>query len=738
MRVRVADGPEVVYLPQQAPIVIGRDTEDGIAVSEPLVSRRHARLVFDGSWVIEDVGSTNGTWCGGERLDRHVVAGTVTVGLGSPVGGARLTLRVERPAAAVPDLVGGGTAHRPQMPRDLILGRDPACDLPLQDPMVSWHHALITRDVQAAWIEDLGSTNATLVNGESVDRRRLRDGDRLLIGNTHLRYESGTVVPTEGEGFVVDRATTVIRGGRRIVDAVSFSITRPSLVAVIGPSGAGKSSLMRLVTGQAAPSSGTVTLDGATMTSHRHAHQGQVGFVPQHTVAHPALTTAQALLYTARLRLAADISRSERHRLVARVMEQLGLTAHASTRISLLSGGQQRRVGIAMEMLTDPSMLILDEPTAGLDPSLVKQIMTVLRHLADSGRQVLVVTHDLGHLDLVDKVLVLRAGGRGAYFGRPDGVFAHFGTSSWPETFEKLEVPDPAAAPEGRAPGSRVGQALELPAPGKSGQVITAQLLVVLRRHCRLIATDPLYLTLLFVMPLALGALALLVPGSAGLGPPRDPTSSEATRILVLLIVGGAFLGIASPVRDLVGERETYVHEREAGLSSGSYLAAKTFVFAALSVLQCSLLVGLVLLFKPAPSDALVLPSPGLEVGLAVLFTALSGVALGLAISSRVATTEQTMPPLVLAVMSQLVMCGGLFPVDGRGPLAVASWLFPTRWTYAAAGATADLNHLTPGSDSDRLWQHEPRMWLGAMLLVTVLTACWLGIAALGLRRRRP
>lgn len=733
VRVQVDGGPALEFTPADSPIEIGRGLERGINLDDPLVSRRHARLEYEREWVLVDTGSRNGVWRDGHRVDRTVVDGMVRLGLGHESDGTRLTVTV-RPTGPLPGPAANlDTALPARTSSSMTIGRDPSCDMVLADAMVSWHHARLVPDGHSHWLEDLGSTNDTVVNGARIQRLQLRDGDQILIGNSNLVYADGRLAPVEGEGFVVDDASLTIRGGRRIVDSVSFSLTRPSVIAIIGPSGAGKSSLLRMATGQISPSSGSVTLNGATMTSHRHAHRGQVGVVPQYTVAHSALTARQALEYTARLRLASDVSRSEMHQLVSDILGRLGLAPHADTALSRLSGGQQRRVGIAMEMLTDPSMLILDEPTAGLDPSLVLQIMTVLRGLADSGKQVLVVTHDLDHLDLVDKVLVLQAGGSPSYFGPPSGVFQHFGTTNWAETFDRLATPGAAF----RTPTvPRSDQPLHLPATRRGMRAVVVQTLVVLQRQLRLIATDPLYLALLVGMPLALGALALAVPGDDGLARPQDPASAEATRLLVLLIVGGAFLGISSPIRDLVGERAIYAHERDAGLSSGAYLVAKASVFFSVAVIQCLLLVGLVLTFRPSPADALVLGSPGLEIGAAVVATALSGVALGLAISSRVATTEQTMPPLVLSVMGQLVMCGGLFPIDGRGPLAILSWAFPTRWTYAAAGATADLNNLTPSADPDDLWMHSTSTWVGCMLLVAVLTAVLLVLAATGVRRR--
>ena len=155
-----------------------------------------------------------------------------------------------------------------------------------------------------------------------------------------------------------------------------------------------------------------------------------------------------------------------------------------------------------------------------------------------------------------------------------------------------------------------------------------------------------------------------------------------------------------------------------------------------MAAFQSVLLAGLVLAFRPGPRNALVMGSGQVELASAVIATALTGVALGLAVSSRVSTIEQSMPPLVLLVMGQLVMCGGLFQVDGRGVLPVLSWAFPTRWGYAAAASTVDLNHISPDVDPDGLWVHSASNWTGCMLLLVVIAAICLAVAARGVARR--
>lgn len=720
-----AESQRFTFGPEDSPILIGRGKESAVRVEGSMVSRLHAELVHDDGWLLRDLGSTNGCWVEGRRVQQVRLAGRTDLRLGG-VDGPLVEVDTAAPTAARPAQDFG----------ERIIGRDPRSWRFVDDPVASWHHASVTAGPEGHWLNDLGSTNSTLVNGEQVSRHLLRDGDRVLVGNTLLEWRSDLLDGVEGRGFRVEGASLDVAGGKRIVNGVSFAIRKPSLVAVIGPSGAGKSSLLRLVTGEATPTEGAVSLDGATMTSQRRAHRGQIGVVPQYTVAHSVLSARRALDLTARLRLPADVGRRERDQLVADVLEQMGLTEHADTRIGRLSGGQQRRVGIGMELLTDPSMLILDEPTAGLDPALVLQIMQLLRTLADNGKRVLLVTHDLEHFALVDEVVVLKAGGTAAYVGSPSGVFSYFGTRSWAETFAVLAEParsQLAGSPRARGTGGTTVEAMDLPPARTDAATTIRQARVALERQARLVVADRAFLALSVAMPLVLGLLAFAVPGSSGLGPSSDPLSAEAARLLVLLTIGAAFLGMSSAVRDLVGERSIFTHERRAGLRPVAYLAAKLTAFSLIASLQAMLLVGLVLTFRPGPQSGVVLPSGPAELTFAIVATSLVSVALGLAISSRISTSEQAMPPLVVGIMGQLVMCGGLFPVDGRGVLPVLSALFPSRWGYAAAASTVDLNQVSKAVDPDQLWQHSATTWWGCLLVLAAMwtllvSATWAGL----------
>jgi ABC-type Na+ transport system ATPase subunit NatA len=311
----------------------------------------------------------------------------------------------------------------------------------------------------------------------------------------------------------------------------------------------------------------------------------RIGLVPQDDVVHHQLTVEAALRFAAELRLP-HVSSDERAAAVTRVLEELELTGHAHTRVERLSGGQRKRASVAMELLTGPALLILDEPTTGLDPALDRQVMSMLRRLADAGRVVLVVTHCLTHLDVCDQVLFLAPGGKTVYCGPAQEIGAALGTTNWADLFAGVAAdPDTAhhafvtrcraeASPRASVPRPAAGLR---PAPCR----LARQMGTVARRQVRLIAADRGYSLFLAVLPFVLGALTLLVPGHVGLGTahPRGADADEPVQIVFLLTI-----------RDVVGERSIFRREQAVGLSATAYLVAKIAVYALTAALQTAVL----------------------------------------------------------------------------------------------------------------------------------------------------
>ncbi|WP_038868940.1 AAA family ATPase, partial [Mycobacterium avium] len=236
-----------------------------------------------------------------------------------------------------------------------------------------------------------------------------------------------------------------------------------------------------------------------------------------------------------------------------------------------LSGGQRKRASVALELLTGPSLLILDEPTSGLDPALDRQVMTMLRQLADAGRVVLVVTHSLTYLDVCDQVLLMAPGGKTAFLGPPGQIGPAMGTTNWAHIFAKVGAdPDEAnrrfLAQNRPPPPARTEAPAELGAPAQTSK--RRQFFTIARRQVRLVIADRAYFLFLAVLPFVMGALSLTVPGSAGFGyaDPAGESAGEAGTILTLLTMAAAFMGTALTIRDLIGERPIFRREQAVGL----------------------------------------------------------------------------------------------------------------------------------------------------------------------------
>lgn len=506
------------------------------------------------------------------------------------------------------------------------------------------------------------------------------------------------------------------------LDAVSFSAAPGTLTALIGPSGAGKSTLAQTLAGAIAPDSGVVRFDGS------------IGLVPQDDIVHGKLTVAMALQYAAELRGADP-------RVVATVLAELEMTAHAHTRIDKLSGGQRKRVSVATELLTDPALLILDEPTTGLDPALDRQVMALLRRLADAGRIVIVVTHSLAFLDTCDQVVLLAPGGKTAYVGTPADLGQVLGSTDWADIFAGL-CADPEAAQRRHlerrwAPSAPPRLRLIKLAPTAPRYRVTFwdQFVILACRQVRLLTADRGYLTFLAVLPLLVGILPLTVSGHAGFLTAAASAPFEAKQVIALTNFAAILMGVTLTVRDLTNERALFRREQTAGLSTTAYLLAKITVFGTVAVIQSVLLTLIVCIGKTAPAGAAALGSPLAELVVGVAASGLVAAILGLAISALARTADQVMPLLAVALTAQLVLAGGFIPVTGRPALSAIASVTPARWGFSATASTSDLSNLVIGIAQDGHWQHTASAWLFDMTMLGALAVGFAGIARWRLRR---
>jgi ABC-type multidrug transport system ATPase subunit len=658
------------------------------------------------------------------------------------------------------------TMRMPLPAKALRIGRVPDNDVVLPDLDVSRHHAELRKSPAGTYeIVDLGSHNGTYVNGRRVSSAVIGEDDIVSIGHSTFRLAGGELRQYEDEGEVSFKAQDLVvrvGGGKVILNHVSFPVPEKSLLGVIGPSGAGKSTLLGALTGMRPADTGTVLYDNRDLYANYAELRYRIGLVPQESVLHTQLTARRALQYSAELRFPADTTSAERTARVDEVMSELGLTRHANTRADRLSGGQLKRVNVAQELLTKPSLLFLDEPTSGLDPGLDKSVMEQMRDLAHDGRTVIVVTHSVANLDTCDRLLVLFPGGKVAYYGPPGDGLSYFGLPGWAEVFQAFErYPDRdwagefAASPQYQQyvadrqrprPVGRHAAPDEPLEPQEQRRGAMQQLSTLTRRYLRVISSDRGYLVFQGLLPIVLGGLIHFVGTSEGLsdkihGQVVPHSNTSATEVLLMLVICACLAGTASSIRELVKERAIYVRERAAGLSSGAYLFSKLIVLGVISVLQSVVLVLLGVIGEPLPSQGAFLtglPLVELLIGIAVL--GLASMCLGLLVSALVSTSEKAMPVLVLLTMVQVILSGSVLPLHGKTGLSQLAYLAPARWGFGAVASTTNLNVITPtlGNIVDPLWNHTGSNWLRDMGIMIGLAAVFVAVAALRLRRLGP
>ncbi|GGU88075.1 ABC transporter ATP-binding protein [Streptomyces litmocidini] len=823
---------------------LGRDPQGDLVIDDARVSWRHATISWGGrSWVIEDHGSTNGTFLQGQRIHQVEIGPGSAVHLGNATDGPRLNLAAagaagaaaapqhqapqQAPAQQAPAHQAAGAAAQadwathqapPQQPgwqqppahqqvphqqvphqqgpgqgrpggaagapspygdrspttfyqldlgRVMRIGRALENELVVSDLQVSRHHAEFHATPDGRFeIRDLGSHNGTYVNGQPIPKggtALLGPQDIVGVGHSTFRIVGGQLeefVDTGSVSFSARHLTVTVDGGKQILKDVTFGVPEKSLIGVIGPSGSGKSTLLKALTGYRPANEGDVLYDNRSLYKQFAELRQRIGLVPQDDILHKELTVQKALRYAAKLRFPGDTATAEREARIDEVLRELKLDIHKEKKVTSLSGGQRKRVSVALELLTKPSLIFLDEPTSGLDPGMDRDVMQLLRGLADDGRTVLVVTHSVAELGLCDKLLVMAPGGSVAYFGPPEEALNFFGYSTWADVFSAFEnYRDYDWA--GRWKGSQhyqmyaadidavAAQPVQMPpqamARPPKPQGWGSQLWTLIRRYVSVIASDKGFMALMVILPAVLGAVSVVIPADFGLGRPKPPSrfNGDAGTIMLILAVGMCFSGAANSVRELIKERVIYERERAVGLSRSAYLMSKVIVLGLITAFQGVIICGIGFSTRELPEEGLFMP-PAVELCVQVIALGLTSMMVGLVISALVKTAEKTMPLLVMFAIIQVVFTGILFQVYGSPGLEQFAWLMPSRWGIAGAGTTLDLAHLMPPWDhkdptnTDPLWEHTVGQWsldLGIQLIMA--TVCCVLVARL-LRRHEP
>ena len=288
------------------------------------------------------------------------------------------------------------------------------------------------------WIVDCASNCGTKLNGEPVRNAELCDEDKVSIAGVDFIFESGSLAPVSKQnvGLTINlqKLSAKTATGKNLLHDIDLQIKPGEFVGVLGPSGCGKSSLIQRLAGLGSFSDGHVVVNGLLYSENEDSIKSLTAYVPQDVALHNDLTLDEEIRSFCRLHIKSSESREEK---IAKALRKFQLINERNKRIGDLSGGQKRRVTIMLELLRNPQMFLLDEPTAGLDPATETDIMLYLRRIANQGKTILCSTHILGNLHLFDKILVLSCGEM-VFWGTPSELLSYFGVDSMLELYRLL------------------------------------------------------------------------------------------------------------------------------------------------------------------------------------------------------------------------------------------------------------------------------------------------------------
>ena len=630
----------------------------------------------------------------------------------------------------------------------LSVGRAPDNDIHLDGLQISNHHARLLNMNGSVLVEDAGSTNGVYINGARITGRRpIQTRDIVQIGPFVLQADAqrgiavfDTRSKTRIDVIDITKVVPNRSGGGmiKLLDDVDLTIQPNEFVGLLGPSGAGKSTLMDSLNGMRPATSGRVLINNLDLYQHLDSIKQSIGYVPQDDIIHRELTVYRTLYYVARLRLSRDVSTQEIDQIINEVMDVTGLSERRDVPVSQLSGGQRKRVSIAVELITKPSVIFLDEPTSGLDPATEEKIMKLFRQIAESGRTVILTTHAMENVRLFDKIVVMMRG-KLVWYGEPKEALEHVGASSFKDLYDKLEDPVEERIsklpplPPNATKEQKLGFKLQKeqiaeqvaeewkkrfqktpqyqrnivqPLAGLKGQPaappVTArrptvtdslrQWATLARRYMEVLSRDKFNLLILFGQAPIIGFLTYLVVGS---NQPRDFP-------YFMLALVAIWFGTSVSAREIIRERPVYNRERMVNLGLLPYVGSKLLVLSIIVGLQCVLLFGTLKLFHymglpgwKLPPDS---PSESLAQLLTMILTGMVGIGLGLFVSAVVKTSEMATSLVPLILIPQILF-SGLVGVP-QGVSKVIGVAMPATWSFDEMKRLSKLDTVSEeGSD---------------------------------------
>jgi len=651
-------------------VVIGKGNQANIKLDNQLLSSNHVQLVFgsDNELHLQDLNSTNGTYINGDKVSpsqSYTLRPKDNIQLAG-VEGVLIIVEILGESAA--SIMHTNIIDKLKSKSNIIIGRAPECDISFNSNSVSRQHAEIKKSTEGTYtINDLNSTNGTFVNGSKIKGKQvITPSDKIFIGKLQLSLKGKTKDLSEELAICTKGIEKIFVNGSKkikVLNNIDLAIPSKSLLAIMGPSGCGKTTLMNTLNGVAPATNGKVYLFGQELTSNYDYLKTQIGYVPQDDTIHKELTVQQSLYYTAKLRLD-NLSDAEIDQKVDTILAELGVLHVKNNLISNISGGQRKRVCIALELLSEPLILFLDEPTSPLDPQTIEDFLNILKRLSSKGTTVIMVTHKPTDLEYMDEVIFLAKGGYPTYFGHSKKYKNYFGVDTAVAVFSLLSDPKWIEKYKNPRPVS------QLPKPNLSikkskNKPILEQFKWLTKRYFKIKTNDKVNSLIMILQAPIIAVLVCLV---------FDDITPAVPFITALSAI---WFGTNNAAREIVSEIAIFKRERMFNMDIVPYVLSKIAVLAFFSMIQAAIFIGILYLYF-RDNNLLNFTAP-ITAFLWMSFLSLAATFMGLLLSASLKTSEKVMTIVPIVLIPQIMLAGLVSKITN--PLVeFISYLMLTRW----------------------------------------------------------
>lgn len=714
---------------------LGRNSDNDVVINSSIISAYHAYFEIVGDkCVLYDNNSKNGIYVNGIKTKNCILANGDVLKIDNESRPLKLGVTIIYSV--------GNENHEESwmefpvhIDKQICIGRDSTNDIWLDHSAISRKHAVFFYKEDGFYIKDMDSTNGVFLNGLKISSiQRVKTNDVLYIGDTKLIFNGKALLYNYYiKGFRVDaialkkdvtaRKSLLKTQKKSILKDINIDINSGELVAVIGASGSGKTTLLKAISGLSEPTEGLVLVNGDNLYENYDIYRNILGYVPQSDALYDNLTIGEMLKYSAKLRIS-TLTKPEINNEIVEVLKDVQLEGKESSLIRDLSGGEKKRVSIAVELLGRPKLLYLDEPTSGLDPETEMNINMLLKKLSYDGKTVVFTTHSTSCIDLCSKIAVVSPKGRLCFFGTPSQALKFFEVddyykiysliSSNTDYWERKLIQSGHYKKRKPIISKRAWSSAKRFTP--IGNILR-QLWVLIQRYIILSLRDKIRILLLLLQAPIIAFL---------LGSITDDKTfkvyEETSSIILIIACSLVWIGLLNSFQEVSKETGVYYRERNTNLNHIAYVFSKVIVLSILSLTQSFLFVGTLLRVMEMPKYSLI-GSIKVEIFLTVFLTCIVASLCGLFISATVRNNDQAVGVIPVVMVFQIIFSGMLF--KSKYIIKLFSNGAISHWASSALGTTVNINNIPYKSplmlkSEDILfeysWENLVRSW-GMLLL---------------------